>query len=891
MKSLPEGVLLPENPQVIRLSSSNTPKNFKTHQYIIATAFDRKENPSVQNAKTAARAIVELAEENQLESVAIVPLGSGAGGLPASEVYQEMVAGVTERLPVDNIKEISFITINAKYLQELQSLFLKRTQSLKNDLARGEDLLGVASEISSLAEVLLMRDLEPPLTVGILGGWGSGKTFAMHLMKEEMARIRTLAVPADKAWPDTADPDAFPYVGHVYMINFDAWTYAKSDLWASLMQTILCGLNQQLIQERKIAKALGGTNHLLDSGNVWRYIYDLPKQKKSIILNSELGEEAVKRFLKEQVSTSVTGNEHRLWDNLRTVREDERKKLREAKQELEKRKAELKTAHLMLENKLREKAASEARSEILNKCVEILSSDVMEKIESYSDLGIEVDPSDFDQFLTLTPTFRDVRTVIAKDGWWYLVFVLFLLCSVIVSSKFSIEIIGLLGPAISVVLMISRFVPRWKKLLLYGFNVYQEQVSIEREKLYSNPSESLRKKQHEVEEAKKAVAESQEKVALHRERLGPTAEYQTLHEFIEKRLHDGTYETGLGPMHRIQEDFAKITSDFTVLEDDPQKSRKKEIFPRGPARIVLFIDDLDRCPPDKVVEMLEAVQILIKTSLFVVVMAIDVRFITRALENEYHGILTRRGDPSGLDYIEKIIQIPYRVRTIAPSAVRTYLRSQMEIEERETESPEQPSFGETESEPQGTAEEPSAQPPEDEVENRLPRDVIKFTRQEFEMIEAICSEIGLTPRAVKRLVNVYKILKIVWFRPNRYAEPDFEVKQVTIALLALAARYPDFMRDALWQLDNWVNQAQRNRRLQDCLPHEEDQCSAYTKRECSQLITAASDLIPPEIRVDALSGGILDLIRSFSFVGDIGYSPDEDEQRYAHQMSPKEAAN
>ncbi len=340
MKNLPEGILHPEDPQLIRLSPSDTPKNVKTHQYIIATAFDRNESPSVQNAKTAARAIVELAEENQLERVGIVPLGSGAGGLPASEVYQEMVAGVTERLPVDNIKEISFITINAKYIQELQSLFLKRTQSLKNDLARGEDLLGVASEISSLAEALLMRDLEPPLTVGILGGWGSGKTFAMHLMKEEMARIRTLSVPADETWPDTAELDAFPYVGHVYMIHFDAWTYAKSDLWASLMQTILQGLNRQLLIEKKLKEIWQGkeadekeskgeketADPLLESGPTWRYIFGLPEEQKQVFLDNQLGQEVLVslRAALEKATSKEAGS--LLWTRLGELRESERKK-------------------------------------------------------------------------------------------------------------------------------------------------------------------------------------------------------------------------------------------------------------------------------------------------------------------------------------------------------------------------------------------------------------------------------------------------------------------------------------------------------------------------------------------------------------------------------------
>jgi predicted KAP-like P-loop ATPase len=76
----------------------------------------------------------------------------------------------------------------------------------------------------------------------------------------------------------------------------------------------------------------------------------------------------------------------------------------------------------------------------------------------------------------------------------------------------------------------------------------------------------------------------------------------------------------------------------------------------GPARIVLFIDDLDRCPPDRVVEVLEAVQLLVKTPLFIAVVAIDERYVTRALEKYYAGVLFHQGRPSGTDYLEKIIR-------------------------------------------------------------------------------------------------------------------------------------------------------------------------------------------------------------------------------------------
>ena len=81
----------------------------------------------------------------------------------------------------------------------------------------------------------------------------------------------------------------------------------------------------------------------------------------------------------------------------------------------------------------------------------------------------------------------------------------------------------------------------------------------------------------------------------------------------------------------------------------------------------MFIDDLDRCEDiHAIVKTLEALKLLVKSKAFVavVVVAIDtMQYATLALENHYSGIL-RRGTcihPSGLYYLEKIIQLPYCV--------------------------------------------------------------------------------------------------------------------------------------------------------------------------------------------------------------------------------------
>jgi hypothetical protein len=52
-------------------------------------------------------------------------------------------------------------------------------------------------------------------------------------------------------------------------------------------------------------------------------------------------------------------------------------------------------------------------------------------------------------------------------------------------------------------------------------------------------------------------------------------------------------------------------------------------------RVVLYIDDLDRCPPAKVLEVLEAVHLLLALELFVVVVGVDPRWLRNSLRHQY----------------------------------------------------------------------------------------------------------------------------------------------------------------------------------------------------------------------------------------------------------------
>lgn len=68
------------------------------------------------------------------------------------------------------------------------------TEGIKSDRAFGNDALDVEDEINALTEVLLLRKLIPPVAVGLLGNWGSGKSFGMHLIQSQIKTRRSQQV-------------------------------------------------------------------------------------------------------------------------------------------------------------------------------------------------------------------------------------------------------------------------------------------------------------------------------------------------------------------------------------------------------------------------------------------------------------------------------------------------------------------------------------------------------------------------------------------------------------------------------------------------------------------------------------------------------------------------
>jgi hypothetical protein len=104
------------------------------------------------------------------------------------------------------------------------------------------------------------------------------------------------------------------------------------------------------------------------------------------------------------------------------------------------------------------------------------------------------------------------------------------------------------------------------------------------------------------------VEDTEARVNRIRSRLGVIGHSRSLNEFLKTRIEEGLYQKELGLLDKIQGDIKELSD--TLLLSQAQGTevadKRKQLFPRGEPRIVLLIDDLDRCPPDKVVEVLEA---------------------------------------------------------------------------------------------------------------------------------------------------------------------------------------------------------------------------------------------------------------------------------------------
>lgn len=274
---------------------------------------------------------------------------------------------------------------------------------------------------------------------------------------------------------------------------------------------------------------------------------------------------------------------------------------------------------------------------------------------------------------------------------------------------------------------------------------------------------------------------------------------------VAERVADGTYRQSLGLMTEIREDFERMSK---LLTRDHAEADLNDVVGDGLPkidRIVLYIDDLDRCPPTRVVEVLEAVHLMLAVEVFVVVLAVDPRWLHRAVSTHYRDILTE--DPQAgeraiatstpTQYLEKIFQIVLHVpeldsggyaallenlvaRRVGSGGAAAEIGSAVRATGDDVDRQSSSRVGTFDLAPQIALPVPRAL---DVV------DPLAFDADELTFLRALGPPLIATPRAVKRLVNSYALMTAI--RRRRGLASSGEGMRPALLLLALLIGFPD----------------------------------------------------------------------------------------------------
>src|SRR3990170_1361781 len=202
-------------------------------------------------------------------------------------------------------------------------------------------------------------------------------------------------------------------------------------------------------------------------------------------------------------------------------------------------------------------------------------------------------------------------------------------------------------------------------------------------------------------------------------------------DYLNKLYRDSVYYEGLD---KIKEEM------HSIREKDPE------------CRVVIFIDDLDRCSPNKALEVLESIKLFLDLEGFVFVIGLSHKTVTQLITRAYEttGI-------KGEDYIKKIIQIPIKIPSWSKESIIDLI--------------------------------------ENSITPRLNSDYTKFLSQNSAMIAKV---IDYNPRQLKRFINNV-IIAFETFA-SKQGSPEIQFNEIFLVKI-LKSEWPDFYREFVTNKD------------------------------------------------------------------------------------------
>lgn len=710
-----------------------------TRTLIVATAYGDGIQP-----EEAFIAAVRLAAKLKIRKLAVPLLGAAQLGEEAT--LRRMLEAV-ERLPrvtmeivlvvmQDSLAALAKRLIPAAARTRGAAVTLPAAIGFSNDTAEGVDLLGVDKQAETFARLLASQKVKMPLAVGLFGNWGSGKSFFMHLIDSHLDQLRRGEQASDTK-------GAGVYYRGVAAIGFNAWHYTDSELWPSLALRIFDGVAAFMAGEDK----------------------------------TETDAETIN--LRQKLAREVASNERARGEAEQTLiaARDQRAKVQQ---------------ELLEAQQARQSTADDLRfgefvGEVFAGAGPVLSA-----------AGL---PGAAASLKQAEQAVADARHVIGRLSFMFpwlarhtgkalpLVLAVLLVVAIAVVGwlvKTQGDKVGgfltVLMPAVLFAGEVARRLGTARKSVDAMVDLLEKarkSATVPAAASDGGERQAINACDARIAAAEARLAHCDQAIADASRRIQEIEAGALVYDFLRERAGDERYRSRLGVVSMLRQDLESLQRKLKALEDVRGGNGGGEITPIR--RIVLFIDDLDRCEPDRVVDVLQAVHLLLAFPLFAVIVAVDPRWLERSLYKRYlPGFENMSEDAraasefSPHNYLEKIFQIPYRVPLMTADGFEALIVSHAPVAEEQAEGANAakanadavagadadadaampPPEGDAPGMVGAEAEPPPPPPPPPPAQ---PEFALETAEQAF--LTSLHAFAG-TPRLVKRLVNAYALLRL-----------------------------------------------------------------------------------------------------------------------------------
>ncbi len=670
-----------------------------------------------------------------------------------------------------------------------------------NDQRPTRDSLNVRRQAEIFTRLITARDVKLPLSIGLFGNWGVGKSYFMDLIRDEI-RALTERQPADD--------ERSTYVRRVAQISFNAWHYIDSDLWACLAIRIFDGLAEQIA---------GDDARLRDFEQIRSKLRAEIQSSEQSKLQAE-NKQASAQLEREAAALEL--------DRLRADRETQAERY-----------GRLRFARVLATGRLGD------RLEKTRKLAQDLGlGEVVKTADDAARLAEQLRALDGRARGVLAALGAQFSTP-ARAGLGLLAGFGFIAAVAILFEAAGSALPGFAAP-VAQTFALSGGAVAWAGRRLGAISealgaLDEIRAKVEaaradaaeptderelRERIEAIDSQ-IRTAQQQIHEADRRIAEAQ--AELQRINAGGL-----VYDFLAARSAGEEYRRNLGLISVIRQDFKTLSG---LLHDWNQNEEKGSGKPPI-ERIVLYIDDLDRCHPDRVVEVLQAVHLLLAFDLFVVIVAVDPRWLERSLYKAYvpelksvdlskvEGQRLREFSPQ--NYLEKIFQIPFSLPGMSEDGYRRLVDDLVTTQTEharasgESEAVVTGSLGGAGTErtivgkspasaptgaivPAASGEPPSetgtASPERPPPRRDEPPSLLSDRERAF--LQALYAFVP-TPRLAKRLVNIYRLLRVravdIDGGFERFVAEDGDYR-AALLLLALNIGFPRIGGSVLRTLD------------------------------------------------------------------------------------------